>query len=410
MIDGHTHLVIGASVRETWGCELRLLLGAEAGQLLAAVAGAAGGSLESWSARQVSHQPDRSTTVQYRARLALPNDAIVSETFVATTGQRVPETGAAVFDNGQTRVAVWRWPNDPFLPGLAPALSQGKVAALLDDIGVDGSSVRLRTRAYRPGRRAVVEATGRRGRLFLKVVPPGKAKPLHELHRLLSSKVPVPDSLGWTSDGVVVLAGLPGRTLRDVLRSSGQLPPPPEQVTAVLDRLPADLANRPPRPDLIASAATHAEVIAATVPGTSGLLDDLVGRFRSSRSGTRQVTAVHGDLYEKQLLVDRGRLVGLLDVDTTGAGCRVDDYANFIAHLSVLALDSDRPRHVRRYGASLLAHAERHHEPDELRPCIAAAIVGLATGPFRVLEPRWEQNTLSRLRLADHWMAGVRST
>jgi hypothetical protein len=116
---------------------------------------------------------------------------------------------------------------------------------------------------------------------------------------------------------------------------------------------------------------------------------------------------VHGDLYESQLLVDRGRVCGLLDIDTVGSGYRIDDVANFCAHLSVLAQVSDRPRPIKRYGAVLLAHAEAHHDRAELRRRIAAGIVGLATGPFRVLERDWELGTVRRLDLASQWLDGA---
>ena len=393
---------------EEWPSALRLLLGIEAGGLLTAVADAAGGTLSSWRPRQVNHQPDRSTIVQYRANVDWRSGDTTSETFVAASGDRIPAGGAAVFEDGSNRVAVWRWPNDPFLPGLADALDPTKVASLLDELGIDGGALQLRTRAYRPGRRAVVEATGRRGRLFLKVVRPTKVEALHAIHRCLAPHVPVPDSLGWSKDGVVVLPARPGRTLRHALRSSQQPPPPPHAIVGLLDRLPAELAEHAPRRGLLSSAEHHASVIAATVPNVRGRLEDLLDSLRSRISADPGgLSPVHGDLYEAQLLVDRGRITGLLDVDTAGAGFRIDDLANFCAHLSVLAMVSDRPKLIKRYGAELLAHAERYHPPAELRPRIAAAVVGLATGPFRVLETRWAEKTLRRLELAGEWLDGA---
>jgi hypothetical protein len=176
---------------------------------------------------------------------------------------------------------------------------------------------------------------------------------------------------------------------------------------ALLDRLPEDLLAAPPRRDLVAAAEHHAAVIAATVPDARSRVDDLLGDLGAARGDAGPVAPVHGDLYEAQVLVDGGRVSGLLDVDTAGPGLRIDDLANFCAHLSVLALVTDRPRLVRRYGAALLAAAERQVPRPELRRRIAAAVLGLSTGPFRVLEPDWTGRTTRRLDLAREWLDGA---
>lgn len=389
-----------------WPAELRLLLGEDATGVLAGAAEAAGGRLQSWKARQVTHQPGRSTVVQYRADVAWPDRPPTAETIVAATGERIPD-GAAVLDDGTTRVAVWRWPVDPFLPGLARAIDRERVAALLDEVGVDGGAVRLSVRAYRPGRRAVVEATGRRGRLYLKVVRPPTVEALHTTHRSLAAALPVPDSLGWTDDGIVVLPALPGSTLRDLLRSGRSQVPPPAAIDALLDRLPPELATGPRRRELVTGAEHHAGVLGSVLPSLRGRLDDLVGELHARAGGDHDHVAVHGDLYEAQLLADGGRFTGVLDVDTAGAGHRIEDLANLCAHLSVLALVSDRPKPIKRYGAAVLAHAESRFERADLRTRVAAAVIGLATGPFRVLEANWPYATARRLDLAADWLAGA---
>jgi hypothetical protein len=393
-------------IDEAWPPELRLLLGPDAAGLLAAAAGTAGGALVSMRPRQVNHQPGRSTVVQYRTMIRWPWAAEPkSETYVAATGDRIPPEGAALFDDGSTKVAVWRWPRDPYLPGLAQALNPTRVAALLDDLGIDGGSVNLRTRAYRPGRRAVVEATGRRGRLFLKLLRPDRAEKLHDRHRQLSSTLPVPQSLGWTNDGIIVLTALPGETLRTSFRSSHSVPLRPGAIGALLDRLPSELAQEPARRDLLLSAQQHAKTIASTLPESVGRLETLMDMLQSGPAeDPGPLTAVHGDLYEAQLLVDRGRITGLLDVDTSGAGYRVEDLANFCAHLSVLAQMSDRSRRIKRLGADLLDYAESNHPRSVIRRRIAAGVIGLATGPFRVMEADWVRNTKRRLDLAAEWL------
>jgi Phosphotransferase enzyme family len=392
--------------RDRWPAELRLLLGEDAGGILAVAASTAGAELRSWKVRQVTHEPGRSTVVQYRAEFEWPDGSATAETVVGATGARIPD-GAAVLDDGETKVAVWRWPADPSLPGLSRALDRDQVAGLLDEVGVDGGVVQLRVRAYRPGRRAVVEATGRRGRLFLKVVRPTTVEALHHTHRSLAAALPVPDSVGWTGDGIVVLPGLPGSTLRELLRSGRSQLPPPESIDALLDRLPTELAAGPRRRDLLTSAEHHASVIASVLPSLQGRLDDLLADLSGRGFVEHDLVPVHGDLYEAQLLVDRGRLTGLLDLDTAGAGHRVEDIANLCAHLSVLALTSDRPKVIRRYGAALLGYAESRFDRADLRARIAAALIGLATGPFRVLDVRWPKATAHRVELAGEWLAGA---
>jgi hypothetical protein len=220
--------------------------------------------------------------------------------------------------------------------------------------------------------------------------------------------MPVPESLGWSDHGVLVMTAIPGETLRASLRSSRHAPPGPASVEALLDRLPADLTDSGPPRDLLTSVRHHAQVIAVTLPAMRGKVEALVQELAGGLDeDPGPVAPVHGDLYEAQLMVDRGRFSGILDIDTTGAGHRVDDLANMCGHLSVLALTSDRRRQIRRYGSALLAHAETRHDRAVLRTRIAAAVLGLATGPFRVMEDQWVRHTERRIDLAAEWLAGA---
>ena len=63
---------------------------------------------------------------------------------------------------------------------------------------------------------------------------------------------------------------------------------------------------------------------------------------------------------------------------------------------------------ARGYGAALLAHAERRFARAQLRPRVAAAVLGLATGPFRVQQAGWAEHTQRRLELAAQWVASSR--
>ena len=91
--------------------------------------------MRSWRCRQVTHRPGRSTTALHDVSVARPGGSIAREQVVLRVRA------------GVDGVEGWVVPDDPSLPGLR--------AALADDGAV--------LRAYRPGRRAVVEVGGRDG-------------------------------------------------------------------------------------------------------------------------------------------------------------------------------------------------------------------------------------------------------
>src|ERR671918_1368640 len=386
--------------------ELALLTGPDAADVLAAALHVAGGQLVSCRPRQVVHQRGRATTVSYRSRVRWPDGEVKDETLAACTGDA--PAGALVLGDGADRVAVWRFPHDPALPGLAAACDEAAVANLLDETGLGGGPVRLRTRAYRPRRRAVIEAVGSRGRLFIKVVRPDRVEALHDRHRLLvRSGVPAPQSLGWTPRGLLVLQALAGRTLRQTLRSRTTLIPAGGDILALLDRLPVELEHGTARQSWIDKAPHYAAVIGAALPDEAPRAARLAEALTAA-AGPAWYGPVHGDFYESQLLVDRGRICGLLDVDTAGPGDRFDDLACLLGHLSVLAqIDRDRAPIINRAGAGYLRAFEAVVSPTELRYRVAAVVVSLATGSHRVQERGWPATTRRRLDLAENWLASA---
>lgn len=377
---------------------LPLLLGPEAPALVQTVLDGRGARLRSLRATTVNVRPDGSATVQYAADIDRDGHA-VRDVLAATTGGRIPP-GAAVLagdvDGTEVRVGLWRWPHDPALPALATATDPERLNDLLRTHVTD-----VRVRAYRPGRRAVLEVTGAGPPLFCKVVRPSRVDALRTRHDLLAAALPVPTVLTATDNGLVVLPALPGTPLRTLIDGGGPLPDGPA-LDALLDRLPPAVTDLPRSPTHLARVRHFADVLALTAvtdADARARLDALVARLAAVDPGEHPDVPVHGDFYEGQLLADGHTITGLLDVDTAGPGHRIDEWATLLAHLSVL----DRAP-ANRYGAALLEHAEHRFRRKYLRPRIAAAVVGLATGPYRVQQPGWAAHTARRLALAAQWL------
>lgn len=394
-----------ALVDPAWPAPLALLLGPDASGLVQAALAPAGGRLVGLRATAAAVRPSGATVVQYAADVDVGGRA-VRERIAATTGARIPD-GAAVLEGGGVIVGIWRFPLDPALPGLARAADPAALRRLLTTAGLPRTAdpdVRLRT--YRPGRRAVLAVTGGGPPLYCKVVRPNRAGALSARHDALAGAVPVPPVLAATDDGVLVLPALRGTPLRALLAGGGPLPDGPA-LDALLDGLPAAIAGSPHHagPHHLRRAEHFAAILSRTVltgPDDRADLDALVAALAVAEPEPGPPVAVHGDFHEAQVLAVAGRVTGLLDVDAAGPGHRIDEWATLLAHLSVLGTAP-----ARRWGTALLAHAERRHPRARLRPRIAAAVLGLATGPFRVQQPGWGPATRHRVALAHRWLAGA---
>ena len=383
------------------------LLGDGAAEIVATVVEPLGAEVERIRPTGTSYYPGRSLLVEHEVSVRWADGKRTKETVVLGAGRTPPE-GALTVSDGTHDIVVWRGTADPWLPGYGPAMDPAVVGPLLADLGYPAVDVRTKLRAYRPGKRAVVEVTGEGLRAFLKVVRPHTAEALHERHQRLAGPVPVPASMGWSEEhGIVVLQALPGRTVRQVLQTSGSLPGP-KALTGLLDALP-DPGDDDDR-GAMWRGEEFADHIATILPPVGDRVAALAGGMAPFEAEARATptVGVHGDFYEAQVLTDGGRVVGLLDVDTFGAGRRVDDLATYVGHLVVLATtDPRREARINAHALKLLAGFDREVDPALLRAGIAGVILGLATGSFRVLESRWQVHTEHRIALAEQWLASA---
>ncbi|WP_114907654.1 phosphotransferase [Ornithinimicrobium murale] len=371
---------------------------------LAAVVADSGGTVTAVALNKVTWWPGRSATVSW--------DTVVEggslagrSTFVATTRSAPP--GAVTVGEGTETVAVWRVPHDPFLPALARVLQPDRAASVLAELGSELTDPGTRLRAYRPGRRAVVEVAGQDAPLFLKLVRPRRLEALHRRHLSLPGTLPVPESLGINRDlGLLAMRRMPGRTLRALLEDPAGRLPHPEVVAGLPGTLP------------VTTGMTDVGSSIEALPRVAGLLRRLLPRETDrihrleEAIGTDDVTdrvPAHGDYHEAQLLAVDGRVSGILDIDTLGSGRPADDPGTMLGHLAVWHTMSGRPDRVAAYATALQRRWEAALDPRDLRLRAAARIIGLAVGPFRVQQPGWPVETSRRLRLAEHWVRSARS-
>ena len=363
------------------------------------------GELVAWTVRTVDHRPGRGATAVHDVRLRRRGGGLVDHVLVLTTDvdavAGAGDAGTVVRSGDGTRLGAWPLPHDPSLPGLAPAMDPAAVADLLHRCGVAvrPEDVTVRLRAYRPRRRAVVRVSTVGLELFLKVVAPEHAEALHSRHRdLARAGVPAARSLGADRQGVVVLEQVRGQTWRQTMRE--HLPvPSARSLWSAMDRLPRSLLTAPPRLSWAEQSWHHESLLRAALPGAAGAVRTITdGADVADDVAALPTVPVHGDLYEAQVMVDRGRLSGVLDLDTAGPGHRIDDEACVLAHLALLPLAL--PETVDGCAAALHEHLEASRsDPELLWRRMSLVLLTLATGPARHRRPGWRRRTEAWLAL-----------
>ena len=366
---------------------------------LGALVEATGGTVTAVAVSQVTWWPGRSATVSW--------DAIVEggplagrATYVGTTLE-APE-GATVVGADDARVAVWRVPDDPFLPSLSTVLQPEVAASLIAGLGGQLTDPVTRLRAYRPTRRAVIEVTGSGHKVYLKLVKPKRLNSLYQRHLSLEGILPVPEPLGINTDlGLLAMRSMTGATLRDTLEDPAGHLPHPDVIAGIPGTLPR-LDRAATVHSAIEAAPRVAELLRHLLPMEKERIDWLEASIGTDDVAER--VPAHGDYHEAQLLVENGLVSGLLDVDTLGVARPGDDPGTMLGHLAVWHTISAQPDRVAAYASALQQRWETTLDARDLRLRAAARILGLAAGPFRVQQEGWPVETSRRLTLAQHWV------
>jgi hypothetical protein len=310
---------------------------------------------------------------------------------------------------------VWAFPYDPSLEGLPDAAWGPVIRDRLAAAGRPMRAVAVQSLRYRPRRRAVLRYTGLHGgrrrpaadTLFGKVLSPSKHRQASDLEpRTRRPRVRLAMPLRPGMDGTLLFPVVEGRSLRDLLLAGASLPAP-GRVAGLLDALPQALSEPPRSPDRDApmrAAASARDLLVRLVPETAAAVDRMVDAVSEGLDNdTVAFRTVHGDLYEAQVFVAGDYSLGLIDLDDAGIGDPAMDAANFCAHLIALALAVPSAASRLMGYRSLVREAflQRLGIPSpSLAWREALCMLLLATGPFRVLDPRWPGEVRRRLDLA----------
>ena len=265
------------------------------------------------------------------------------------------ETGFAREDG----VRIWLHPADPHLPALTPVAYHGGAGALLERLGL-GPLRTIEMIGYRPGRRAILRVgTDDPAPVWVKVVRPSRVTRIVDAHRaLIAAGLPVPDVLGWSPDGLLVLSHAVGEPATEIEWDAERLL---DAVDALRSRLAEAPLDQPARTSLSRRQAWYADRLRAALPADPRV-DEIARAAEGMLEGAPPVeVTVHGDLHLGQLFLSGAEhaVTGLVDVDTAGRGDAADDAASFLAHAVTSAIATEPSPAAARVWALAVAAGQR---------------------------------------------------
>ncbi|MCW3158646.1 aminoglycoside phosphotransferase family protein [Micropruina sonneratiae] len=381
---------------------LALMTSAEAGEVLQlALTGDPGVRLPGFrfSLDRVHHRPGADVSAIYQIWYDLPSAESPTEEWLGLTTVAVTE-GVATLVHNDLVVRAWRHPADPKLAGLPSACDASVVGGWL------GAPVELEMLAYRPLRRAVLAARGRRP-AFVKVLRPEKAEPLAQRQRLLHAAGIAPAVIGQPEPGVVISAVAEGQSLAHALVAWPDDPshlPTPKSLIDLLDALPHEAVRFPRRDSWSDRIDFHAAGAVAVLPDQRDEIQALAAEIAQvlRHAPVGPTVPTHGDYYEANIFTVAARATSVIDVDSVGPGRRDDDLACLLGHVAVLPNLS--PDHYARVGEVVEAwrtEFEATVHPASLRARTAAVILSLVSGAET-------PTALARLDLARAWLVRAR--
>jgi hypothetical protein len=375
------------------------LLGDDARAALAPAVEAAGGHLDDVTPTQVRYEPARRMLVRYRAAITWPGAGQRTETLGAVASQeRLPGGLAVVQDDGGARVGVWRYPHDPYLPGLPHAGYPHGVREVLAGLGLDAAGAVVEPIVYRPGTRAVLRVRTLRHELYLKVLRPGLVEPIRRAHDAFGGRIRVPRCVAWSDElGLLVLEALPGDPLTRTLAGGGPVPHA-ATVLGLLDDIAGVPVEVPPPGDVVGG---YTGLLRQVLPDQAGLIDELACAASAPAHPDR---TVHGDFHGKQLLHHGDRVSGVLDIDGARRGSHAEDIAALVGHLMAMAYIRPETAHgVVGYTRQVLACARERVAWPSLHSAVTAHLLGLATTWFRRQDVDWPARTAVWIALVGSW-------
>ena len=140
--------------------------------------------------------------------------------------------------------------------------------------------------------------------------------------------------------------------------------------------------------------------MARIMPSQAARLERFIERLGDDRP--QPEVTIHGDFHEVQILLGPDGLSGVLDLDDSGTGQRIDDLAMMLGRLYQYAQNETYARErVLEYTWSLFDAFGEYVSPHELQRRMAGTAMNNALQPFRFQQHDWRAAMAAPIASAD---------
>lgn len=309
----------------------------------------------------------------------------------------------------EQRIGCYFFPVDHRLKGLrrlADPATEGSLLSGLLGKSHAFSDATLRPLRYKPERRFVACLESPAGpKLLLKFFDPVRYKVAKQAAQALSTPASARTNRAnyfFDRHNVMGLEWVPGRLLSDLILTKDK-DSPEQGGAAAIERTGtalAELHSRAPsalrkqrRADETRRLFAQAATIGHLYPAIDRQAEKLALKLVSSLEDiSGETTALHGDFYDRQVLLSDGAPV-IIDLDEARLGHPAVDLGLFVAHLERHRLSNRlSAEKVHIFTDALVRGYERVRpapSPSVIRLYIAIGLLHLAAEPFRYREPQW---------------------
>ena len=298
-----------------------------------------------WIWEAYCRQFGRPDTFPYRIRIrqfahSLGRIAIVSYEMEWHVGDYIPTQLFAVKIEYGKPVELFRYPEDPRLPGLSKVADPETALVLMNRHvwAIPTRRAKVQLIRYRPASRAVLRHSAGRVKFYVRVMRPNAVPRLLNTQELIgASGFVVPRLAGcWEKGGVVWFSEIPGKNLRRRIQL-GKLPDPSPILDGLQTLWRVPLERRGGRPFNLSAAYERAKrSFTHNVRDNSAAqrsLNEATKSLDPFVQSWRPTGIAHNDFYDDQMLALSDGRIALVDFEEAGPGDSMLDVGNFLAHL-----------------------------------------------------------------------------